>query len=200
MTHPLIGLIGKKRSGKDTFAAALTEDLRYTRVAFADPLREAALALDPLVGRVALPGNPSPIADVRLSALISAIGWESAKDYVPEVRRILQRLGTESIRALDEDFWIRVGSTRIDGASGPVVVTDVRYPNEADAIRSRGGFLVRITRPGDPVGEEHISERALDDYRVDYQVPNDGTVEDLRYVAVSLATDITRISQQIAIS
>ena len=199
MSHntPLIGLIGKKRTGKDTFAAVLMEKHGYERVAFADPLRQAALELDPIVGT--FPLNAEGITRVRewrLSDVIDSIGWEKAKDYVPEVRRILQRFGTEAIRKIDDDFWIRAAFAKIDAArevGSPVVVTDVRYPNEADAIRDAGGYIVRITRdlPGD--ADTHASETALDGYRENLLVPNNGTKSDFEYMANSLGIDLKLI-------
>lgn len=183
--RPIIGLIGKKRSGKDTFAHALPG---YTRVAFADPLRQAALALDPIVGRPALPGHLAPQVDIRLSDVIDTLGWEKAKDCVPEVRRVLQRLGTESIRAIDPDFWIRAGVQTIQATDGPVVVTDVRYPNEADAIQALGGYLIRVVRPGfTSEGDPHPSESALDDYRVNLTIHNSDTIDRLQGRARSVA-------------
>ncbi|GAA2230353.1 hypothetical protein N1031_07005 [Herbiconiux moechotypicola] len=202
MTAPaLIGLIGKKRSGKDTFADALVAEGGFVKIAFADPLKEAALALDPIVGRPAIPapegGILTPGHDVRLSEVIDALGWERAKDYVPEVRRTLQRLGTEAIRALDDGFWIRAAMRRVDATRSllrlrlntsdsreatrprPVVVTDCRFPNEADAIRERGGQIIRVTRPGVESTDPHPSEVALDSYAEDYHVLNDGTIADL---------------------
>ncbi|WGH20315.1 deoxynucleoside monophosphate kinase [Arthrobacter phage MaGuCo] len=188
MAQKIVGLIGKKRSGKDTFAHGMTG---YTRIAFADPLRRAALALDPIVGRPALPGQLAPQRDVRLSDVIDAIGWERAKDCVPEVRRILQRLGTESIRAIDPDFWIRAGEAAILADGGPVVVTDCRYPNEADKIRAMGGVLIRVVRPGfDSAGDAHPSESALDRYAEDVQVLNNGTVDDLLNAAARVAATL----------
>ncbi|USL85070.1 putative deoxynucleotide monophosphate kinase [Arthrobacter phage SWEP2] len=185
MAQQLIGMIGKKRSGKDTFAHGLPG---YTRVAFADPLRQAALALDPIVGRPALPGQLAPQRDVRLSDVIDALGWERAKDYVPEVRRVLQRLGTESIRTLDPDFWIRAGMATAAKVDGPVVVTDCRYPNEAQAIKDAGGVLVRVVRSSQvDDGDAHPSETALDDYPVDFMVYNDDTIEHLQEVAAYVA-------------
>jgi len=198
---PLVGLIGRQRSGKDTFAATLVEEFRYRRVAFADPLRQAAYALDPLVGPCALPGDL--VAKYRrLSYVVDAIGWESAKDTVPEVRATLQRLGTNAIRALDEDFWVRAGMATVAEhratvrrwPSGefympgrPVVVTDVRFPNEAEAVRRAGGVLVRVVRPGAD-GGGHATETALDDYPEDFLVDNDGTLEDLATEARTVAS------------
>ncbi|UIW13279.1 deoxynucleoside monophosphate kinase [Arthrobacter phage Crewmate] len=192
---PLIGLIGKKRTGKDTFAAKLVRDHGYVRVALADPLREAALGLDPIVGTFPLQSEGLVrTREWRLSDVVEELGWEKAKDYVPEVRRTLQRLGTESIRALDDQFWIRTAFQRIDAlrADGvPVVVTDVRYPNEADAIRDATGYLVRIVRDLPEDGDAHASEKAMDDYREHLRVPNNQGVEELEYLAGAIARDLT---------
>lgn len=176
---PTVGLIGKKRSGKDTFGAALIEAHGFTRVAFADPLRQAALALDPFVGRPTLPGQVPPLNDVRLSDVIETIGWEAAKDSVPEVRRILEAFGTDSIRTLDEGFWVRMAVEKIQATDGPVVVTDVRFPNEADKIRELGGIVVRIIRPSqEPTGPAHRCETSLDEYREDMTFYNASTLDD----------------------
>lgn len=199
MNHqvPLLGLMGKKRTGKDTFANVLVEKHGFTRVALADPLREAALALDPIVGT--FPLNIEGLVrerQWRLSDVIGELGWEKAKDYVPEVRRTLQRLGTESIRALDDEFWIRTAFKRIDDlreAGTPVVVTDVRYPNEADAIRDAGGYLARIVRDLPDDGDEHPSEKSLDEYRENLRIPNNGSKSDFEYMATSLGVDLKLI-------
>lgn len=179
----LIGVLGKKRAGKDTFAATLLDEYGYQRVAFADPLRDAALRLDPLVGPAPLPDDLVPRYR-SLSEVVGALGWERAKDSVPEVRGILQRLGTDAIRALDPDFWIRQALLPIEARTAPVVVTDVRFPNEADELVARGGTLVRIVRPGHPAdGDEHPTEKALDNYPTRFTVTNGGTLEDLQEAA-----------------
>lgn len=187
MTNPrIVGLIGKKRSGKDTFGEALVLTSGFTRVAFADPLREAALGLDPIVGRPALPGQLAPQRDVRLSDVVEAIGWEKAKDLVPEVRRTLERFGTDAIRRLDEDFWVRMAAEKIQSIEGPVVVTDVRFPNEADKIRELGGIVVRIIRPSqERPSASHVCETALDDYAEDLTFYNFQGVEEFRKLAES---------------
>src|SRR5690606_13247424 len=129
-------------------------------------LRQAVLALDPIIGAEVDPrgsvacGYGGQLYDVPtaepvlLSEVVRRCGWEGAKahgEYGAEVRRILQRMGTESIRALDQDFWVRVAWKTIEAIDGPVVITDVRYPNEATSLQAarRSGtvaYLVRITR------------------------------------------------------
>jgi len=194
-TAPTIGLIGKKRSGKDTFGAALIDTLGFTRVAFADPVRQAALDLDPYIGRPALPGHLAPQKDVRLSEVIETIGWESAKDYVPEVRRVLENFGTNSIRKLDPDFWVRMAVEKIRSTPGPVVVTDVRFPNEADKIRELGGHVVRIVRPGfESAPGSHICETSLDDYEADVTFYNDSSIDELQAHAIAFGELVLRYS------
>jgi len=189
MTTPLLGLIGRKRSGKDTFAAMLPG---YRRVAFADPLRAAALALDPIVGRPSIPGDLHPDRDLRLAEVVEALGWERAKDCVPEVRRTLQRLGTDAIRAIDDGFWVRAAMDYAEPMLDwcPVVLTDCRFPNEADAIQQRGGYVVRILRPGPASTDTHPSETALDEYAADFVVHNDRDLEHLRGEAARIAASV----------
>jgi hypothetical protein len=175
-----IGLIGKARSGKDTAALHLVRTRHYTRLAFADPLKEMALSIDPYV--------PTGYGvTVRLSALIADVGWEYAKDTYPEVRRILQHTG-QTVREYDDEFWVTSMRRKLSNAEAwnlPVVVADVRYPNEADMLRARGFRLVRIVRPEaamsgrDYRAARHSSETALDGYAADVEITNDGSVEAL---------------------
>ena len=177
-----IGLVGKKRSGKDTAALHLVRTRAYTRLAFADPLKEMALSLNPWVV-YELPGFGGP-EYVRLATLVGHVGWERAKDEYPEVRRILQQTG-QTVREYDPDFWLRPMRQKLNNAERwnlPVIITDVRYPNEAGMLRARGFRLVRIVRPGTGlgVGSQHESETALDEYVTDVTITNAGPIEDLR--------------------
>jgi hypothetical protein len=179
---PNIALIGRARTGKDTAAAILGRKRGYRRLAFADPLRDIAYDLDPIVGlESARSGFTFP---ERYSAVLERFGYEFSKDSYGEVRRTLQRLGVAVRDHLGEDVWVRALESRIEAThpSIPLVVTDVRFPNEVDALRDRGFVLVRLTRltastPG--ANATHVSETALDDVRADFTFANDGTVEDL---------------------
>ena len=170
MTAPLIGLVGRKRSGKDTVARRLVEAHAFTRFAFADLLREAALTLNPIV----LPMDTA-WASYRLAEVVRADGWEAAKD-LPEVRRTLQNYGM-AIREIDPDFWVRPVLGALAAHAGPAVIADVRFPNEAEAIRAAGGTLVRIIRPGLDESDAHISETALANYPVARVLVNNSTIE-----------------------
>lgn len=179
MTTALVGLIGKKRTGKDTFAARLVGRHGFARLAFADPLKDAVGRLDPYV-------TYTYSGPERLSELLARVGgWEAAKDKYPEVRRLLQEYGM-SIRDVDMDFWVKALSLRASVISGPIVVTDVRFPNEADWIERSGGVLVRLTRPGTGA-DEHVSETALDTRETVYTFHNAGTIRSLHEFADTVA-------------
>jgi hypothetical protein len=164
-----IGIIGRARSGKDTAGKWFVDERGYRRVAFADALKEAALRVDPIV-------DTTEYGDytVDLSTVVADLGWEEAKDAHPEVRRFLQELGS-AMRAVDPDIWIRPvleKSIEANDAGVPVVVTDVRYPNEVDALKRAGFHLLHINRPGIPQ-LDHESER-LGPEAAHYLVQNDG--------------------------
>ncbi|WP_326812106.1 hypothetical protein [Streptomyces scopuliridis] len=164
-----IGIIGRARVGKDTAGQWLVDNRGYRRVSFADPLKETALKLDPIV-------SSGISGDLRLSHVMGAgHGWEGAKDRFPEARRILQQLGA-SIRAIDPEFWLRTALAKVTAANEagvPAVITDVRYPNEAESLRRAGFHLVYIDRPGVP-HLDHESEGALTEDDADYMIINNG--------------------------
>jgi len=169
----LIGLCGYAGSGKDCAAEALTA-IGWQRVAFADAVRDVALAIDPIVDS----------DDRRLHDIISIGGWAMAKQY-REVRRLLQAIGTEAGRKiLGANVWV---DTAMRNVNGDTVFTDVRFPNEVAAIRERGGVIVRICRPGVGPVNNHPSETAIDDIAPDYAIANDGVVEHLHASLLSIA-------------
>lgn len=159
-------------------AARLVEQHGFTRVAFADRLKEAVLAFDPTVNDYGR----------RLSEYVTDpdVGWERAKE-IPEVRRALQHFG-QAIRDIDPGFWIRAAFPAMQGRTR-VVVSDVRYRDEADALRAAGFTLVRITRPGAPLasGSGHVSETELTGYPTALTIINSGSLGDLYARADKLA-------------
>ncbi|MFJ8955618.1 hypothetical protein ACIRO1_36560 [Streptomyces sp. NPDC102381] len=178
-----IGLVGRAQSGKDTVGARLRQHYGYQRVAFADRLKADALRVNPII-------PTSYGVTTRLATLVNAVGWDYAKTTYPEVRALLQRYG-QTVRGTDPDYWVRAAEPAIVAAERlglPVVVTDVRYENEARALQARGFSLIRVTRPGAGAGAnaDHESETALDGVKVALTIANTGTVEDLNRIVDSL--------------
>jgi len=167
----IIGLSGYATSGKDTVAKILIEDYGYTRIAFADPIREAVYILNPIVKD-----------GFRVQGLVDVYGWEVAKTDYPEIRRLLQVFGSELGREkFGNNFWVNQALFGIGNANSKVVITDVRFPNEASAIKMYESAQVwRITRPGIQPVNTHISETALDSYAFDHTIVNDAGLNDLQ--------------------
>lgn len=164
----IIGLIGAKQSGKDTICALLAAHRPLTRLAFADGVKEE-------------------VAD--------AIGVPVAfiEQHKRQLRPLLQHWGTELRRELfDRDYWVKRLVAKLAHVRTPlVVVTDVRFPNEARALAERGARLVRVIR-GPVSGDTHASEVWVNSAEARSFAPeelvNDGSLEELA----------TRVRQQLA--
>ncbi len=176
----IIALSGYAQSGKDTLGAFLVEDQGFVRYAFADALKESVYRLNPIV-----PDFDSEF--MRYQDVIERDGPELAKTN-PEIRRLLQVMGTEVGRqVLGDNVWVDAVFNQVK-ANGDqnVVITDARFPNEAEAVKANEGFIVRIKRPGVEAINAHPSETALDEWGFDYAVINDGSQENLRLKAADL--------------
>jgi hypothetical protein len=175
----IIGLGGYAQTGKDTVADYLVKHHNFTRVAYADRIREALFELDPIVTIAS--GSP-----VTLKPVIDLYGWDEAKILFPEVRRLIQRFGTEVGRTIwDENFWVKQAFSKIKQYEN-VVVTDVRFVNEAVAIQANGGKLWRVVRNNVGPVNRHSSEVALDNFDFDATIDNNGSLKSLHAIVDSL--------------
>jgi uncharacterized protein YjhX (UPF0386 family) len=170
----IIGLAGYARSGKDSAADAL-EGIGFRRIAFADKLREFMYEMNPIVKH-----NDSSLHSLPLRDIIDIHGWNGYKDtgWATDIRRWMQVVGTNCVRGiLGNDIWANAtfDSMYMDKN---YVLTDVRFLNEANGIRQRGGRMYRIVRAGVGPANDHISETALDNYDYDGFIHNDGTLEE----------------------
>jgi hypothetical protein len=173
--YKIIGLTGYAQSGKDTVASILVERYGYRRVAFADTIRNFIYEVNPMVAC-------SPTG--YLKDLVNLVGWDNAKQE-PQVRRILQDVGVAARNMFGEDFWVNqamkpyLAEHPVVGGNHKLVITDVRFKNEAETVHSLGGQIWRVKRLGVEAVNSHVSEHELDDYKVDQIFVNNGTIEDL---------------------
>jgi len=166
----IIGLSGYAQVGKDTVAQILVEDYGYTRIGFADTIKKAAYLLDPII----------TLDGVRLAHAVDRYGWDGAKQ-VPEVRRILQVLGSEIGRDLiDPQIWVELTMHSVH-QDDKIVISDVRFRNEAEEIKWKHGEIWRISRiqKGAPVNV-HRSETDMDSWDFDEYVSNNGSIDNLK--------------------
>lgn len=100
-------------------------------------------------------------------------------------RAILQRVGTELFRErFDSDIWASVVERRLlADPETDVVITDLRFPNEADMVKSVGGLVIRVDRsvPFEHPIDNHRSETSMATYEHwNHVIDNGGTLEQLR--------------------
>jgi hypothetical protein len=181
----IIGLSGYAKSGKDTVAEIIQElqPDKWEVKKFSGKLKQIASILT---------GIPAfKFEDQHFkSSMLGEEWWKNYGDFYHQttVRDFLQVLGTDAIRnGLHSNAWVNAlmvdyhedeREERIDNyikkVSPPCswIVTDVRFPNEAEAIKDRGGVIIRIDRPGVEPVNAHPSETALDNWDFDYRIAN----------------------------
>lgn len=180
-----IGFCGPAGAGKSTAAERLVKHWRFNRVRFAGPLKAMmlALGLDPDQVDGNRKEEPSPLLCGRTP------------------RQAMQWLGTEWGRDLiGQGFWIAAWQAAVERTFDPltpsygspklIVADDVRFANEAKAIRDRGGIVVRIERPGagSASGHAHASEHM--DFVPDRIIRNTGDMVAFRKAIDDLAASL----------
>lgn len=185
-TRMIIGLSGYAQTGKDTIADYLVKNYGFTRVAFADPIREAIYRLNPKI-------SIADMRDVPLATAVDGLGWESVKVDSSDARWLLQRMGTEVGREMfGENFWVDQAMKKASQYD-KVVITDVRYPNELEAIKNASGQIWRVIKNDVGAVNRHASETALDDYDFEYLIFNNDTKESLYESVDHFMTDPERM-------
>lgn len=139
----LIAFTGLAGAGKSTAALHLVNVHGFTRIRFAGPLKAMMAALG--------------LSAAEIDGHLKESPCELLGGKTP--RFAMQTIGTEWGRDLiASDLWIRAFNAALARTPGNVVIDDCRFPNEADAVLSAGGILVRIERPGAGTTSIHSSE------------------------------------------
>jgi len=165
----IVGLTGRARSGKSTAANIISKAYGITEIAFADPLKEAAIHMFGITRDMAYGVNYNR--------------EEVVQPWGISVRTMLQKLGTECARMVfQDDFWTVRADIEVE--SNPMyfdgfILTDVRFDNEAKWVADRGGVVIHLHRTVGGIGNEHASEKGVSGSLIDHHVPNEGTVADL---------------------
>lgn len=187
----LVCFSGFKGSGKTTAASVFAEELGFRKIAFADKLRDMLYALNPIID-YGSPGQGLSTEPTYLQDIIDLYGWDGYKQtrYGPEIRRLIQRMGTEAGRGvLGENIWIDSTLSQYDGRD--TVIHDGRFYNEFDAVRDFGGMVIRIENPNITPDLSHSSESEAVDYpHFDCVLQNDGTEEEFLFKVRSLALSL----------
>lgn len=166
----VLGMSGKARSGKNFLTKHIIRPMGFSPWALATPLKIEAIVK-----------YGAPVDEVL-----------GGKDKSPEVRALLQRLGTEEGRdKYGEDIWLKHAelfmSMQVESGQERFVITDVRFPNEVEWVQSLGGKVYRINGRGGLEGAnaEHPSETALDTY-TDFDATFDNSPGKEKYILAQL--------------
>lgn len=142
----IIGFCGYKEHGKDSAAAVLASVKGFVLMSFASPIK--LMLMEGLgLSREQVYGSTKEVVDPR---------------YGVTPRHMMQTLGTEwGRRCISNDVWVTAaieGAKNLLAEGESVAITDVRFPNEADAIRAAGGQIWAVLRPGHAIDTSHESE------------------------------------------
>lgn len=185
----VIGIVGRMKSGKSTAAAALVSRLGFVEVCFAKPLKDTVQFLFKMTRAQLYNQEQKALIDPR---------------YGLTPREIMQWFG-QAVRDKCPGLWeMRMAEEVLSHPiDRPVVVSDVRYDAEAEAIKELGGIVIQIIRPESLTMWQrivrlfdrsawHKSERGIKKQLVDMVILNDGTEDQLRSTVLTAATDIIR--------
>lgn len=194
----IIAVSGKKRTGKDTFGDVLSTKYNFTKIAFADPLRNLCARvffLDPSVftdddkkdarmNRITLDFH-----DIDAIRLIVENEWgytisEEMRGELEEFhgtdfdtpRDILRCVGTHMLRrCVSDNIWVELAAQKIKETGGRIVITDCRFQTERDFLRKIGAVLCLVKRNDNGETSEHEFDLGSDD-EYDVVFTNDDTL------------------------
>ena len=174
----LVGISGKIVSGKSV-SAEYFKTKGFTEYSFAEPLKDIAKIFG-FTDRQ-LYGNQSDKLQLHEYWNVSS-------------RKFLQKVGTELFREtlpkllpemnISESIWIDLFKIKLKNSAGNYVVSDIRFLNEAEAIKKLGGIVIKLERNNsifskDHFEVEHQSEQQIDKIIADYTINNNGDIENL---------------------
>jgi hypothetical protein len=164
----LIGITGAAGSGKDTAADRLVSAHAFRKVSFAGPLKDGLCAM--------FNWTPEQIND-------RVFKETSLPDIGKSPRQLMQLLGTEYGREMvHPDIWLILARRKIEAFMQyrSVVISDVRFDNEAEMIRAMGGQIIHLIRPGISAVAAHVSEQGVTiNHTVDIGYQNDRSIGEL---------------------
>lgn len=170
MSKCLIGLTGKKFHGKDTVAGIIAMNNAVMLLSFASPIKKAISIIHEIPEEI--------LSDSKLKETVLPQWGKSP-------RELLQWLGTDIYRnQFSKDIWLKNMEMRIRKYEDfPIVVTDVRFDNEAKLIHKLGGSVWRIDASERIKSDDkHESENGIDDSLVDLTIYNNGNVDELKKI------------------
>lgn len=177
--NKLIGIIGLKRSGKDTTADYLCKEHGFIKYSFAEPLKKGCMEIfgfthDQVFGDAK--DEIDPVWGCTPRDILKIMGTEvcqfDIQKYVPSFNEIGRLIWVKRF-----EQWY--GHQMLMNGEIKVVISDVRFLHEAESIVKMGGEIWRVDRPGMNVGDLHASEKEMFDIPYIKLLSNDKDLEHL---------------------
>ena len=164
----IIAICGHKFSGKSTVARLLHNATGYEVRSFATPLKKMVCAL------VGCTMDDLEDYDYKENTEVPEHLWAYCANGKHTIRALMQGLG-DLMRKENPDVFIECTLNSKDD----FLVSDCRFPNEARAVKARGGIVIKVVRPDAKSSDTHQSETLIDKIEADYTLWNDTTLENL---------------------
>jgi hypothetical protein len=168
----IIGISGRKYHGKDTIGDYLVSKYGYTKIAFADPIKEICKSVfgfndEQLYG--SLKESNDDFWETTPRKMMQFIGTELFRDHIHEI-----------MPTIGKDIWIKVLEKKIlDNPNLKFVITDIRFENELELIAQLDGLKIKVDRDNFIHNDIHISENLIDGLNTEFTIKNNGTKEEL---------------------
>lgn len=167
----IIGVVGQKRSGKDTLAQYFINQAGFVPVKMADTLKSMLAVL--YYGA----GLDEELIQRKIEGDLKEEPCETLFGKTP--RYAMQTIGTEWRDMIGRDLWLQIWTSKVQSLTElnyDVICTDIRFHHEANRIRELGGHLVRVDRADLPYRDQHISETEMMSIEVDHVFNNHLTI------------------------
>jgi dephospho-CoA kinase len=169
MSIVILGICGEMGHGKDTIGDYLVKEKGFTKISFAEPLKQACKHVFGL--------NDDQLYNEKQKTIVDPF-WNMTP------RKIMQLVGTDLFRnGFSDDIWIKSMIKRINNLLNEgitkIVITDVRFSNENDYVQKILGQTIKVVRPNKISGDKHVSETEISSIICNYTVYNDGSKDEL---------------------
>lgn len=170
----IVGIGGKKGSGKDTLAEYFINNNNFKRYAFGDPVKEVCRVLFDLSDEQ-LYGNKKDTFDEKLGVypreLFQKIGTEFGRNNIHQL--------FPDLKIIKGELWVdKFNNFYANNKSVNIVITDVRFDSEINSIKDKGGTLIYIKRPNENKDDNHLSE-IITESKFDIIINNNSTKNEL---------------------
>lgn len=193
----IIAIVGHIGSGKDTAAKFFIDTYNYKKVSFADSLKDALSSIF-VWDRQLLEGTSAESRNWRNK---KDVFWSNALGFEVTPRLMMQTIGTDLFRHHFSNYiWVYSSVLKIEKSTSSVVVADVRFPEEYNALKELGATFIRMQRTvpdwedtarkalsGDEQAIAHLKENKIHEsewyqlgFVCDYSIDNSGSIIQMR--------------------